>query len=94
MIVKVNLNDQVKFKLTDRGKDIYFHQYDELNEYLKQKIGVKPFGQKMPEVDDDEYTKMQLWSFIEMFGKHIGIAKPNVIEPLNLYFETNEEDIE
>ena len=94
MIVKVNLNDLVKFKLTDRGKDIYFHQYDELNEYLKQKIGVKPFGQQMPDVDDHGYTKMQLWEFIELYGKYIGMAKQNVIEPLNLYFNTSDVKIE
>ena len=94
MIVKVNLNDYVNFKLTDRGKDIYFHQYDDLNEYLKQKTGQKPFSQQMPEVDNDGYTKMQLWAFIELYGKHIGMTKPNVIEPLNLYFEASEGKIE
>ena len=94
MIVKVNLNDYVKFKLTDRGKDIYFHQYDDLNEYLKQKTGQKLFSQQMPEVDNDGYTKMQLWAFIELYGKHIGMTNPNVIEPLNLYFEASEVDIE
>ena len=94
MIVKVNLNDHVKFKLTDRGKDIYFHQYDDLNKHLKQKTGKKPFNQQMPEVDNDGYTEMQLWVSIELYGKHIGITKPNVIEPLNLYFEPSDGDIE
>ena len=94
MIVKLNLNDQVKFKLTDRGKDIYFHQYDDLNEYLKQKKGKKHFSQQMPKVDNDGYTKMQLWAFMELYGNHIGITKPNVIEPLNLYFEPSDGDIE
>lgn len=86
MEAKINLNDVVKFKLTDHGKDIYFHQYDELNELLRTK-GLKPLGNRYPKVDEEGYTEMQLWQFIELFGNHIGITKPNVIEPLELLFE-------
>ena len=86
MLAKINLNDIVRFKLTDHGKDIYFHQYDELNEFLKEK-GVKPLGNRYPKVDEEGYSKMQLWQFIELYGDHIGMAKPNVIEPLDLLFE-------
>ena len=76
--MKINLNDTVKFKLTDYGKDIYFHQYDELNELIKRNGG-KPLEPKMPKVDDNGYTEMQLWHFIELYGKYIGMANPNVI---------------
>ena len=29
--IRINLNEAVKVKLTDLGKDIYYHQFDELN---------------------------------------------------------------
>ena len=83
---KLNLNDPVRFKLTDHGKDIYYHQYDELNE-RKGKQVIKPH---YPEVDDEGYVSMQLWSFIELYGPYIGLAKENVIEPLDLEFEVKE----
>ena len=86
MVTRINLNDVVSFKLTDYGKDIYFHQHDELNEFIKAK-GLKPLECRYPKVDEDGYTKMQLWQFFELYGNHIGIAKPNVIEPLDLLFE-------
>ena len=86
MNIKINLNDVVRFKLTDHGKDIYFHQYDELNEFLKEK-GAEPIGSRYPKEDEEGYSKMQLWQFIELYGNHMGMAKPNVIEPLDLLFE-------
>ena len=86
MIVKLNLNDVVRFKLTDHGKNIYFHQHDELNNLLQAK-GLKTLECRYPEVDEDGYSKMQLWMFIELYSNHIGMAKPNVIEPIDLLFE-------
>ena len=84
--MKINLNETVKFKLTDYGKDIYYHQYDELNEIIKKK-GNKPLEPRMPKVDENGYTKMQLWCFIELYGNYIGMAKPNVIEPLEIIYD-------
>ena len=91
-ICKINLNETVKFKLTDHGKDIYYHQYDELNERIKKRGG-KPLEPRMPRVDKDGYTEMQLWCFIELYGNHIGMARPNVIEPLEiLYTDSYKKD--
>lgn len=44
MTVNINLNDFVKFKLTDKGKDIYYHQYDEINALWGRQIA-KPHYQ-------------------------------------------------
>ena len=79
--VKVNLNDFVRVKLTDLGKDIYYHRFDDLIEKYP-KMNVLP---KMPEVDEDGLTSIQLWDFIQLYGEYIGMAKPNVIEPLDVY---------
>lgn len=86
MTVKINLNEFVKVKLTDLGKEIYYHRHDALNEYLK-KIGAKPIEPHFPKEDEEGYTKFQLWNFMEIYGKHLGMAKPNVILPLEIIAE-------
>lgn len=78
----LNLNGTIKVKLTDRGKDIYYHQFDDFIE-----MGTKLITPKMPKVDADGYTKFQLWDFIQLYGQHIGMIKPNVIEPIEIVIE-------
>lgn len=86
--VRINLNEVVKFKLTDLGKDIFYHQFDSINEYVRKHGGkqqlIKPY---MPEIDADGYTRMQLWSFMELYGSYFSMAEPNVIEPLEIIYE-------
>ena len=78
----LNLNDPIKVKLTDHGKDIYYHQFDNL---IERGAKLTP---KMPKVDADGYTKFQqLWEFIQLYGPHIGMTKPNVIEPIDIVIE-------
>lgn len=88
---KLNLNNFVKVKFTDHGKDIYYHQYDGLIELMKAR-GVKPIQPSYPTVDEDGYSTMQLWCFIELYGPHIGMCKPNVIEDLNIYIDERDLD--
>lgn len=80
MTVKINLNDFVKFKLTDRGKDIYYHQHDEINMMHGRKV-IEPH---YPETDEDGYCRMQLWKFMQIYGPYIGMGFNNVIMPLDL----------
>lgn len=85
---KFNLNYLIKVKLTDHGKDIYYHQYDGLlAEYPKLK-----FKPHYPEVDENGFSTFQLWMFIELYGPYIGMCKEAVIEDLCFYFE--DEDLE
>lgn len=86
--VRINLNEVVKVKLTDLGKDIYYHQFDELNRRCGR-IVCKP---SFPKEDAEGYTKFQLWDFIETYGKHVGMAKPNVIEPLEIIYVPLKEE--
>lgn len=80
---KINLNDEIKVKLTPLGAEIYYHQYDELNKQIKKNdgTGLEPI---MPQIDKDGYTKFQLHHFISLYGEHIGMCKPNVITPLDI----------
>ena len=90
-IQKINLNETIKAKLTPYGAEIYYKQFDELNKQYGRQI-CKP---QMPRIDKDGYTEFQLWHFIELYGQHIGMCKPNVIEPLDIvYCKHNREDEE
>ena len=86
---KINLNETIKVKLTPYGAEIYYKQFDEVNKQYGREI-CKPH---MPRIDKDGYTEFQLWHFIELYGEHIGMCKPNVIEPLDIvYCKHNGED--
>ena len=86
--VRINLNEVVKVKLTDLGKDIYYHQFDELNRRYGR-IVCKP---SFPKEDAEGYAEFQLWNFMEIYGEHFGMAKPNVIEPLEIVYELPKEE--
>ena len=88
---KIYLNDTVKVKLNDFGKDIYYHRFDDLIATMNKK-GIKPIERRFPKVDEDGYTKFQLWCFIELYGPYIGMCKPNFLEDLNIYFDEIEEE--
>lgn len=88
---KLNLNQFVRVKFTDLGKDIYYHQFDVLIEAMKAR-GVSPISPSYPPVDKDGFSTMQLWCFIELYGPHIGMCKPNVIEDLYIYIDERDLD--
>jgi hypothetical protein len=81
--IHINLNEPIKVKLTDWGKEIYYHQYDRTNQIAGREI-CKP---RFPREDENGYTEFQLWCFIELYGMHMGMTLPNVIEPLEIVYE-------
>ena len=81
-IQKININETIKVKLTPYGAEIYYKQFDEVNKQRGREI-CKP---QMPRIDKDGYTEFHLWHFIELYGQHIGVCKPNVIEPLDIVY--------
>lgn len=83
---KLNWNDYVKVKLNDRGRDIFFHQYDEL---IKRGFKIDPI---YPIEDEDGFCKFQLWHFIQLYGSHIGNGFPSIVEDVNFYID--ESDLE
>ena len=85
--IRINLNEPIKVKLTDWGKEIYYHQYDRTNQIAGREI-CKP---KFPKEDENGYTEFQLWCFIELYGEHMGMTLPNVIEPLEIVYERRGE---
>ena len=87
--IKINLNEVVKVKLTDLGKDIYCRWYDK----LMANYGRTIHEPKLPKEDDKGYTCFQLWNFMEIYGKYIGMANPNVIDPLGIIYELPKEEV-
>lgn len=91
---KININEYVKVKLTDYGKEIFYHQYDNFNKTYGKEI-IKP---RYPEVDSDGYTSFQLWDFMNIYGKYFDMGihtdMQNVIEPLEIVFKSEEKTAE
>ena len=81
--IRINLNESIKVKLTDWGKEIYYHQYDEINKIIGREL-CKP---KLPKEDENGYTEFLLWEFISLYGKYIDMALPSVIKPLEIVYE-------
>lgn len=81
--IRINLNEPIKVKLTDRGKEIYYHQYDRTNKIAGKEI-CKP---KFPKEDENGYTEFQLWCFMKLYGECMGMTLPNVIKPLEIVYE-------
>ena len=72
MEVRINLNEKVRFKLSEYGKEIYRHRF----EYNKE-----------PELDDDGYMEMQLWVFMQTFGEYMVMGMSEVVNPLEIIYE-------
>lgn len=68
--IDFNINDYVKVKLTEKGKYIYYHQFDDINECIR-KIGGNPLNPIELKYDDDGYVEFQLWHLMEIFGEHL-----------------------
>ena len=81
MEVRINLNEIVKFKLSERGKEVYRHRYDEYGfEHDRE-----------PKLDDDGYMSMQLWTFMQIFGEHMNPGMSEVLKPLEIIYEQEDE---
>ena len=81
--IRINLNEPIKVKLTDWGKKIFLHQYDRVNKAVGREV-CKP---EYPTEDENGYTEFQLWRFMELYGEHMGMTLPNVIDPLEIVYE-------
>ena len=87
MKVRLNLNEVIKVHLTDLGRDIFYHQYDKINQRYGKIICPPVF----PKEDEAGYVKFQLWHFMSIYGSYLGMAKPNVIDPIEIIYELPEE---
>lgn len=86
----LNLNTDIKVKLTPLGAEIYFHKNDHLIKPQMSEEAKKMLSGKMPRIDEDGFTTFHLWKFMQIFGNKIGLGMPNVIEPIDIVFDENE----
>ena len=82
--LKLNWNSKVKVKLTDYGKDIYFHQYDHL---IERGASITP---TYPIEDNDGFTSFQLWVFMNLYGPYISMTSKPVVEDISFYIPEDE----
>ena len=86
--IRINLNEPVKFKLTDKGKDIYYHQYDEFNNHMRSRGANRSLiTPSFPKEDSEGYTEMQLWQFMNLYGSYMEMGFDNVIKPLEIIYQ-------
>lgn len=82
----INLNEIIKVKLTDHGKDIYYkyHKdfYDRIGRDYNKDLDISPY----PKIDEEGFTKFQLWEFMNIYGEHMNVGMDTVIKPLEIYF--------
>lgn len=79
----INLNDGIKVRLTPEGVRIHYEYYNKVNVGCGRQIIKDCF----PKSDPDGYTHYQLWDFMNIFGEHITMGAPNVINPLDIIVE-------
>lgn len=82
-LMKINLNETIKVKLTSYGQDIYYHHMDDYDDFPNLHRDFK-------ETDEDGYSSFQLWDFMNIYGKYffMGCRKSNnVVDPLEIVYE-------
>jgi len=91
--MKININDYVKIKLTDYGKEVLKETKEEFltsfNKRYNTKHTVDSFFEKI-EYDKEGYTKFQLWHLMEIFGDYMYNGADNVFD-LNIKLTKWEE---
>lgn len=84
--IHIHLNDAVKFKLNEYGKDIYRHRFDKVNVDILNRGG-KPIEPIMLKVDSEGYSKMQFWEFLKIFGPYTDWTRPEYLKSLEILYE-------
>lgn len=69
-LAETNLNDYIHVKLNDRGRTILINRHDKLNETLKNCLPPLRI-----EVDNEGYSKFQMWDFMAIFGGYMGMGQ-------------------
>jgi hypothetical protein len=80
--MKLNLNQQVKVKLTPVGVEaLRLNHYADCFRLYPEDL-IPEFVP--PEVDAEGYTTFQLWILMNQLGPHIGMGKQSVFETFEI----------
>lgn len=88
---KFNINDFIKVKLTEYGKKIYEHRYDEMIRKYPHLRSI--LSNPELKVDKDGYSEFQLHEFMDCFGSYMYNGAPQIIENNEIYFEKGLEAV-
>lgn len=80
-----NLNEYVRVKLTQRGRNIHRQQWHAVMDGLRTK-----YEYHDPDEDKDGWSKWQGWDLMQTFGPHMGMG---VDLPFELTIEIVEKDL-
>ena len=84
-LLRLNLNSTIRFKLTDKGRELHKYDYDEFWSYHSNRptsVVYRPL-----EEDEEGYSKMQLWDFMNIFGKYIILGCELPVEEANIFIK-------
>lgn len=69
--MKFNVNDTVRVRLTDVGRQIVKHKHDELNAFLRARNGTLQHGDGTVTEDADGWSEWLLWQLMQTFGPYM-----------------------
>lgn len=86
--IHIKLNEPIKVRLTDFGKQVHFHMWDDWNEIVGEdsEHRVEP---SYPEEDENGYTTFLLCDFMQTYGRFVGtdsIPAPDVVESFEIIY--------
>ena len=87
--VRFNINDEIKVKLTDKGRELLAKKIAEGNSIAKLPADFIP---SCYQEDNEGYIHPQLWEFMAIFGTHFFNGGPCYIENNEIIFEAKEEE--
>lgn len=71
--MRFNINDNVKVRLREPGRQIHRAWIDDLNQTIKARGG-KGFDYTPPREDADGWSTWQLWSLMQTFGPYMSLG--------------------
>ena len=81
--MKHSLNDAIRVRLTDYGREIYAQQLRAINKLYGREV----FRNTEPFTDEEGYTEFRLWDFMYTFGIYTYMGNNDiVIEDLEFEF--------
>lgn len=77
--MRFNINNEVKVRLTDAGREAHRKNYEELKTFGLERLKAAEWHNYTPPKEDaDGWSRWQLWDLMRQFGPHIthGMSTP------------------
>ena len=82
-LVRFNINDNVRVKLTPKGKAHYLHKHEEMVGFT----GQDPFPFEPKKEDKDGWSTWQLWDLMNTFGDEMRLGATACFEDNEILLE-------